>query len=63
MAADADRQLLIGLLALQNGLIDEAKLLAAIEAWAKDPGRRVVRLYEDWGKPEEAAEWKAKLGA
>jgi eukaryotic-like serine/threonine-protein kinase len=23
---------------------------------------RVVRLYEGWGKPEEAAEWKSKLG-
>jgi hypothetical protein len=24
---------------------------------------RVVRLYEDWGKPEEAARWRAKLAA
>src|SRR5262249_53663401 len=23
---------------------------------------RVVRLYEAWGQPEKAAEWKAKLG-
>jgi hypothetical protein len=23
---------------------------------------RVVRLYEAWGKPEQAAAWKAKLG-
>jgi hypothetical protein len=23
---------------------------------------RVVRLYEAWGRPDEAAEWKAKLG-
>jgi hypothetical protein len=23
---------------------------------------RVVRLYESWGKPQQAAAWKAKLG-
>jgi hypothetical protein len=23
---------------------------------------RVVRLYEDWGQPEKADEWKVKLG-
>ena len=23
---------------------------------------RVIRLYEAWGKPEKATEWKAKLG-
>jgi hypothetical protein len=23
---------------------------------------RVVRLYEAWGRPEHAAEWKRKLG-
>jgi hypothetical protein len=23
---------------------------------------RVVRLYEAWGKPEQAVAWKAKLG-
>jgi tetratricopeptide (TPR) repeat protein/tRNA A-37 threonylcarbamoyl transferase component Bud32 len=25
-------------------------------------GERVVRLYEAWGKPEQASAWKAKLG-
>jgi hypothetical protein len=24
-------------------------------------GRRIVRLYESWGRPENAAEWRAKL--
>jgi tetratricopeptide (TPR) repeat protein len=24
-------------------------------------GERIVRLYQDWGKPEEAAEWREKL--
>jgi hypothetical protein len=23
---------------------------------------RVIRFYEAWGKPEQAAEWKIKLG-
>lgn len=23
---------------------------------------RVIQLYQDWGRPEKAAEWKAKLG-
>jgi tetratricopeptide (TPR) repeat protein len=27
-----------------------------------DASRRVVRLYEAWGKPDRVAEWKAKLG-
>ena len=22
---------------------------------------RIVKLYEEWGKPEKAAEWRAKL--
>jgi tetratricopeptide (TPR) repeat protein/tRNA A-37 threonylcarbamoyl transferase component Bud32 len=28
----------------------------------REAGLRVVRLYEAWGKPEQAAAWKAKLG-
>jgi tetratricopeptide (TPR) repeat protein len=27
-----------------------------------EAAERVIRLYEDWGKPEQAAVWKAKLG-
>jgi hypothetical protein len=23
--------------------------------------KRIIRLYEDWGKPEEADTWRAKL--
>jgi outer membrane protein assembly factor BamD (BamD/ComL family) len=23
----------------------------------------IVRLYQEWGKPEEAAKWQEKLGA
>ena len=27
-----------------------------------DAAKRVPRLYEAWGKPEQAAAWKLKLG-
>jgi hypothetical protein len=40
MAAIApDRDLLFGLLALQNGLIDQIQLVAAFQAWTHDKGR------------------------
>jgi eukaryotic-like serine/threonine-protein kinase len=37
-----DRSLLFGLLALQNGLIDQAKLVAAFQAWTLDKGRSLA---------------------
>jgi serine/threonine-protein kinase len=37
--AVADRDLLFGLLALQNGLIDQSQLVAAFQAWTRDKGR------------------------
>jgi len=36
---DPSRDLLFGLLALQNGLIDQGALLAAFAAWTRDKGR------------------------
>src|SRR3954462_9743878 len=38
-AVAADRQLLFGLLALQNGLIDQVQLVAAFQAWTRDKAR------------------------
>ena len=35
-------------------MLDRSRLREAAE--------RVIRLYEDWGKAEQAAVWKAKLG-
>src|SRR6516165_11922106 len=35
----ADRHLLFGLLALQNGLINQAQLVAAFQAWTLDKAR------------------------
>jgi serine/threonine protein kinase/tetratricopeptide (TPR) repeat protein len=36
-----------------------------VDAWARRPeaGRRVVRLYESWGKPDQAEAWRQKLSA
>ena len=39
MTAAADRHLLFGLLALQNGLIDQVQLVAAFQAWTRDKSR------------------------
>jgi serine/threonine-protein kinase len=36
MATDADRHLLFGLIALQNGLINQVQLVAAFQAWTLD---------------------------
>jgi serine/threonine protein kinase len=38
-AIAADRDLLFGLLALQNGLIDQGQLVAAFQAWTRDRSR------------------------
>ena len=38
-AVAADRNLLFGLLALQNGLIDQAQLAGAFQAWTLDRAR------------------------
>jgi serine/threonine-protein kinase len=42
MAADADRNLLFALLALQNGLVDQSQFLAAFHAWTCDKGRPIA---------------------
>ena len=40
----ADRNLLFGLLALQNGLIDQSALVAAFHAWTRDKTRSLAGL-------------------
>jgi len=35
----ADRNLLVGLLALQNGIINHVQLVAAFQAWTLDKSR------------------------
>jgi serine/threonine-protein kinase len=45
----ADRDLLFGFLALQNGLIDQAQLVAACQAWACDKTRPLAVHLADRG--------------
>jgi serine/threonine-protein kinase len=35
----AERELIVGLLALQNGLVDQVQLVAAFQVWTRDKGR------------------------
>ena len=49
MAAEADRHLLFGLIALQVGLIDQAQLVAAFQAWARDKSRSLADYLTDRG--------------
>src|SRR5438270_34748 len=43
----ADRNLLFGLLALQNGLIDQGRLVAAFQAWTLDKARPLADHLAD----------------
>ena len=47
--ATADRHLLFGLIALQVGLIDQAQLVAAFQAWARDKSRSLADHLADRG--------------
>jgi eukaryotic-like serine/threonine-protein kinase len=46
---DPARDLLIGLLALQNGLINQGQLLAAFQAWTLDRDRTLADLLVERG--------------
>ena len=39
------------------------KIPAASQPDLESAGTEIVRLYEDWGKPDQAAEWRSKLTA
>jgi serine/threonine-protein kinase len=49
MAADNDRDLLFGLLALQNGLVDQDQLVAAFRAWTLRKDRHLADHLADRG--------------
>src|SRR5271156_4021241 len=58
MTAAADRHLLFGLLALQNGLIDQGALFAAFQAWTRDKSKSLADHLEARGDltgPKRAA--------
>ena len=41
----------------------EARIPAAGAVRLSDARARVIGLYEAWGRPEQAAQWRAKFGA
>jgi serine/threonine-protein kinase len=49
MTASADRHLLFGLLALQNGLIDQGQLMLAFQAWTRDKAKTLGEHLEARG--------------
>jgi serine/threonine-protein kinase len=55
MTAAADRHLLFGLLALQNGLIDQGALVAAFQAWTRDKARSLADQLVARGDLDAAA--------
>ena len=52
MSAPAEQNLLFGLLAQQNGLIDQAQLVAALEAWIRDKDRPLAEYLIARGEIE-----------
>jgi serine/threonine-protein kinase len=54
MAAIADQQLLFGLLALQNGLIDQGQLVAAFQAWTREKNKPLAGHLKDRGDLDSA---------
>ena len=44
-----NRDLLIGLLALQNGLVDQDVLLLAFRSWTRDKSRRIADILAAQG--------------
>ncbi len=49
MTSSANRHLLLGLLALQNGLIDQRQLLAAFQSWTLDKSKSLADHLEAGG--------------
>jgi eukaryotic-like serine/threonine-protein kinase len=50
----ADRNLLVGLVALQNGLINQAQLVAAFQEWSLEKGRALVDHLVSFGHLNDA---------
>jgi hypothetical protein len=51
-AITAERDLLFGMLALQNGLINQGQLVAAFQAWSRDKARSLAEHLVDRGALE-----------
>jgi serine/threonine-protein kinase len=63
-ALAAERDLLFGLLALQNGLIDQVQLVAAFQAWTRDKARPLADHLAARGDldPDQRAGVEAMVG-
>ena len=63
-ALAAERDLLFGLLALQNGLIDQGQLVAAFQAWTRDKARALAEHLAARGDldPDQRAGVEAMVG-
>jgi hypothetical protein len=58
--AEAEPLLLAGYEGLEAR---KAKLTVQTKSRVSDAGERIVQLYEAWGQPEKARQWRAKLAA
>ena len=56
--ADAEPLILAG---YEGMMARHVKIPASGKPRLNDAAQRVVQLYEDWGKKDKAAEWRAKL--
>jgi len=54
---DSERNLLFGIFALQNGLIDQADFIAAFQCWTKERSRPMGQILVDRGalNPDDRA--------
>ena len=53
-AVESDSSLLFGMLALQNGLVDQPDLIAAFQYWCKDRSRAMAQFLVERGALSEA---------
>ena len=40
----------------------ESRIVVPKRSRLREAAERVVRLYEEWNKPDQSTAWKAKLG-
>ena len=56
--AEAEPALVTG---YQGMVVRRVQIPAAQRSYLREAAQRVVRLYESWNKPQEAAAWRAKV--